>query len=208
MRWSGLLVFCAAASVAAALATAAQAIIPPPGPDLGVAGGGYTLNFPGSPNVEWNRARFEFALRESQATGEVRGKSLTVRVLGFDFVTKFVLRSWTLTPGYAGIPAYPGSGARVSPCSLLVLASPGGGPMLLRFSGVADVFTLVGDTEVPYAPMPQMPYTMDMMGGANTIQMSTPATPPFPLPKGALASGNLGGTDGVKAPGCAGGVQP
>ena len=59
----------------------AHAVIPNTGADLGAAGGGYTLIDPAQPNVESNRARCEFAVRQSQATGLMRGKNLVVRTL-------------------------------------------------------------------------------------------------------------------------------
>ena len=77
--------------------------------DQGFAGGGYVTNFalPGDPRV-----RFTLAVRESQATGVVRGVGLTYRVQGFDLQrwvihsTSFDDCSLVTTPG-----AYNGGGS-------------------------------------------------------------------------------------------------
>ena len=88
-------------AVFAARASSAQAFIPA-GPDPGVSGGGYTLI---GPDIEPFRVRFEFSLRQSQADGSIRGKSLAMRAFGtftcaFDSFcgTKYVSRSWSTTP--------------------------------------------------------------------------------------------------------------
>lgn len=70
-----------AALAAAAAVTATTAGAARRAADQGFAGGGYVLipTLPGD-----KRARFDFAVRESQTTGDVRGKDLTYRVQGYD----------------------------------------------------------------------------------------------------------------------------
>lgn len=222
MRKIPLLLAAVTAIAAAAVASSAQAVIPPPGPDLGVAGGGYTLINPMLPNQESNRARFEFALRESQVDGSIRGKLVTVRVLGTDMVTKFVLRSWTMPPppppvGFPPPPAYPGGGppgALVNSCSLMA-SFPPAGPAMLDFAGFFNVFVEpIPGVEVPYMLLPQIPYAAHMydfgpLGGGmpDSMMMFSPMLPgggmgPFTLPLGPLVAGNIGGIDGVKSPAC------
>ena len=70
-----------AVAVLAAGVGSAGAYIPA-GPDISIAGGGYTLVNPAGPDLEANRARFEFALRVLQSTGVVYGKGVTVRGWG------------------------------------------------------------------------------------------------------------------------------
>lgn len=98
----------------------------PVGPDISIAGGGYTLVNPAGPNIESNRARFEYALRVSQTTGAVYGKGVTIRgwgpsrtaTDGSGFTgTRYVARMWTTTTGYPGLPADPGTGATFENCA-------------------------------------------------------------------------------------------
>lgn len=109
MRKIALLAVVAALGVVAALA-AGGAGAARRAADQGFAGGGFVVN-PALPGDK--RVRFAFAVRESQTTGVVPGKTLTYRVQGFDSV-RYVVR-----------------GASFGNCSLV--STPGG------FDGGASV---------------------------------------------------------------------
>ena len=202
----GLVTLLCAVAVFAARASSAQALVPPPGPDPGVAGGGYVLT---GPNIEANRIRFEFAVRQSQDDGMIRGKSLTIRSFGaftcaLDTFcgTKYVSRSWTSTP-YPGIPAaFGGEGsAGMDTCSLYVFTDvvPSGG-----FHGVAHLF-LIDPSGGEHFTGLTFGYSLDVFVGPDAspagdfIAISGIIGPPLPVPMpvGPLASGNIGVTDGV-----------
>ena len=201
-----------AVAIFAARASSAHAFIPPPGPDPGVAGGGYTLV---GPNIEVNRLRFEFALRQSQVDGSIRGKGLTLRAFGaftcaLDAFcgTKFVARSWTPTL-YPGFPPPFGGGpsAMIFPCSLYVGVAPpiaSGG-----FKGMMTVF-LVDPIGFEHFTGITFGVDVDVFVGpdagptGDSIMVAEMFGPllPFPLPFGPLASGNVGTIEGVLAPSC------
>ena len=207
-----------AIAIFAARATSAHAFIPTPGPDPGVAGGGYVVMPSGAPNIEVNRVRFELALRMSQVDGSIRGKSLTVRAFGaltcaVDAFcgTKYVARSWALTP-YPGIPAPFGGGspALISPCSMWV--GIGYLPVFAAgFSGVANLF-LVDPAGFEHFTGITFPYGFNVLSvgpdtspagdGVAVVEMPGGPPLPMPLPSGELAAGNLGYTEGVFAPSC------
>lgn len=204
MRWVTVGGFRGVAGVGAvallaslALLAAANPASPAPAarPDAGVSAGGHTLLDPARPNVEANRARFELAVRESQATGAIRGKSLTIRVKGFDN-RLYVVRS-------NAVPV--GGGANIASCSLTI--SPDG--ELATLTGNADVFVLVGGVETPSGR--RFAFAMMLADLANPsgaghdeilIVQETGAPLPFALPDGVLASGNVGMVEGPKAPAC------
>lgn len=77
--------------------------------DQGFAGGGFVriATLPGD-----KRARFDFAVRESQSTGVVRGKDLTYRVQGYDLQWYVVHGTSKDTCGVTTTPgAYNGGGS-------------------------------------------------------------------------------------------------
>lgn len=200
-------------AVFGARTSSVQAFVPPPGPNPGVAGGGYVLADPAGPNVPANRKGFEFAIRQSQVTGAITGKSLSLRTFGspscaLDFFCgdNYVARSWTSTPGYPGIPPYPGDGAVILPCSLVE------SPASADFDGFADLF-LVDPVGGEHFTGLQFGYHVHVIVGPDATpagdlffvgQTSGPPLPPTPPVLGPpfLKVGNVGVIDGVKAPIC------
>lgn len=211
MRRLTLLALAAAVAAAGVLAGSAGAWLDPPAPNMGVSGGGYTLINPGNPNVEANRARFEFALRQQQTSGWISGKLLTIRTSKPDG-TKLVVRAWPQYPN-PGSPAKPGQPWEyyINPCSMSVGVLPDGFS-IGEFSAYGAVTrVLPNGTEVPYLDQAGHQMTVGMSivfrDYASTLVMdeihidswdlATALAPPFPMPNGTLASGALGITDGT-----------
>ena len=210
MRRAVLLGVIATAAVLGAGVGVAQGFVPPRAPDPGVTGGGFTLVDPAGRNVESNRARFEFALRQSQATGLIRGKSLTMRATcstavaatdGSGFVgTRCVARSWTPTP-YAGIPPYPGGGAVVrAHCGLDVSGNYG------SFYGTAALLVVDG-AGTEHRTAVQFDYFFELLRSArgDFVAVSADRALPLPLPgesDSTVVSGAAGTIEGVQAPSC------
>lgn len=218
MRMRRLVLLAVAAGLSAlavfgARTSSVQAFVLPPRPDPGVAGGGYVLANPLAPNIPTNRRSFEFAIRQSQVTGAITGKSLTMRA--FSSVScaldlfrgdNYVARSWTSTPGYPGIPPHPVDGALIAPCSLV------GTPLAADFGGLADLFLVDGvggehftglqfGYHVHVVVGPDATPAGDMFFVGQTSGPLLPATPPVIGPP-FLKVGNVGVIDGVKAPIC------
>ena len=192
-RWTCLVLLVAGA--VAVLAVPAGSAQRAARPDASLAGGGYTLVNPAGRNVEANRARFELAVRESQATGATRGKSLTIRAKGFDNQL-YVARSNAVAVG---------GGANIDRCSLEI--APDG--QLATLHGQAAVFRIVGATEVPTGQRFHFALMLADLAEPNgagsdevTIVTRDGVSLPFPLPDGVLTSGNVAMTEGPKAPSC------
>ena len=208
-----------AAAVLAAGVGSAGAYIPA-GPDISMAGGGYTLVNPKGPNVEANRSRFEYALRVSQATGAVYGKGVTVRgwgpsrtaTDGSGFTgTRYVARIWTSTLSYPGVPADPHDGATFDGCAAYTVM---GDPTLgLQgfFVGNADVYLVEANGTTEHATGIQFRVLYAINDGTSVAGpmiayylVDTNNSPSLVPPPFALAGGNgfyqslKYGTTGVK----------
>ena len=193
------------------------------GPDISIAGGGYTLVNPAGPNTESNRARFEYALRVSQTTGAVYGKGVTIRGFGPSRTatdgsgftgTRYVARMWTTTTGYPGLPADPGNGATFDNCTAYtVMGDPSLG-LQGFFIGNANVYLVEanGTTEHATGIQFRVLYAINdaasvagpmiayyLLDSSNSPSL---APPPFSLAGGngfyqSLRSGTTGVKDGV-----------
>ena len=201
------------------------------GPDILIAGGGYTLVNPAGANVESNRARFEYALRESQTTGVVYGKGVTLRgqgpsrtaTDGSGFTgTTYVARSWTSSgnTGYPGLPPDPHDGATVDDCGAYLVMGDTALGLQGFFVGQFDVYLVEsnGTTEHTTGITFRALYAINegtSSAGSNIAYYfvdlnneRTLVTAPFSLPGGdgfyqQLKSGSTGAKDGVQSPLCA-----
>ena len=199
------------------------------GPDISMAGGGYTLVNPAGANADPNRARFEYALRQNQTTGVVYGKGVTLRgpgpsrtaTDGSGFTgTTYVARSWTSTTNYPGLPPDPHDGATVDDCgAYLVMGDPALG-LQGFFVGQFDVYLVEsnGTTEHATGIHFRALYAINegtSAAGSNiayyfvdTSNERVLITAPFSLPGGdgyyqQLKYGTTGVKDGVQSPLCA-----
>ena len=229
-----LVLVCVTAATAAAVLIAGVGTVGAylsSGPDISIAGGGYTLANPAGANVESNRERFEYALRQSQTTGVVYGKGVTLRgqgpsrtaTDGSGFTgTTYVARAWTSSGniGYPGLPPDPGDGATVDYCGSFLVAGQAALGLQGFFVGQFDVYLVEanGTTEHNTGITFRALYAINegtSSEGSNIAYYFVDdannriiATAPFNLP-GAdgyyqkLTSGSTGVKDGVQSPLCA-----